>query len=67
MDNNIPEIEETDLTSIYTPPTTDERAVGFVDNVVDFFDDISNAWSQGYAQGKRYAQPNQNKPKQKRR
>ena len=49
---NIPEIEETDLTSIYTPPTTDERAVGFVDNVVDFFDDISNAWSQGYAQGK---------------
>jgi hypothetical protein len=34
-----------------TDTVEDTKAVGFVDNVVDFFDDISNAWSQGYAQG----------------
>ena len=34
-------------------PEEDVEAVGVVDNVVDFFSDISNAFSQGYMQGER--------------
>ena len=34
-------------------PEEDVEAFGVVDNVVDFFSDISNAFSQGYMQGER--------------
>ncbi len=54
----IPEVDSEDLFGYgsYEIPSNvttieDTEATGIVGNVVDFFDDISMAWDQGYAQG----------------
>jgi len=47
----LPEVEETVIEEV--KPEEDVEAEGFVGNVVDFFDDISTAFRQGYMQGER--------------